>query len=122
MPSGLTSMELLQLAEGWELGQEFVMEYKMRPGNAGEMANLGSDWKDYDTLFTSHGMLCGWVYSGMTPGPMVAYLKERHARKRSKYAEEFLDCTDDCVVLSVNTVPPTDTFDRKRRKMSQQDE
>ena len=84
MQSGLTSMELLALANGWERGQEFTMEYKMRPGNSGDVANLGSDWKDYDSTFTSHGMLCRWDFTGTTPGPIVSYLKERKARKKNE--------------------------------------
>ena len=122
MLSGLTSMELLSLANGWERGQEFTMEYKMRPGNSGDVANLGSDWKDYDTIFTSHGMLCRWDFTGTAPGPIVSYLKDRKARKKTKYVEEYLDCTEDCVVLSVNQVPQSAKFDSKRRKIMREED
>ena len=122
MLSGLTSMELLALANGWNIGQEFMMEYKMRPGNAGDLANLGTDWKDYDTVFMSRGMLYRWDFTGEAPGPIVSYVKDHKARKKTKYEEEYLDCTEDCVVLSVNQVPQSAMFDRKRRKIMREEE
>ena len=119
MPSGLTSMEILALADGWNIGQEFMMEYKMRPGNSGDVANLGTDWKDYDTVFMSRGMLYRWEFTGESPGPIASYVK---VRKKTKYEEEYLDCTEDCIVLSINQVPQSAMFDRKRRKIMREEE
>ena len=78
MQSSLTSLELLALANGWERGQEFTMEYKMRRGMWRVLGVIGRITK---LVFTSHGMLCQWDFTGTAPGPIVSYIEERKARK-----------------------------------------
>ena len=101
MNDGMTGLEILSIANTWELGQEFVMLFKER-----------SDPIEYE----AHGMLYRWEYGEGPPGPIVFYTQGKH--HRPKYCEEALDCTANCVVLRLTAIEPTTKFDRKRRKLN----
>ena len=97
---GLTSLEILDIANGWGFGQEFVMTYKEHDSPSTE-------------TFESHGMLHRWDYSIAIPGPLAFYPEE--GERPNRYCEEPLDCSADCVILSLVPIADTTTFDRKRR-------
>ena len=97
---GLTSLEILDIANGWGVGQEFILTYKERGSGSSE-------------IYESHGMLHRWDFSMASPGPLVFYPEEGKRPKR--YCEEPLDCSADYAILSLVPIEATTTFDRKRR-------
>ena len=101
---GMTSMEILDIANKWQLGQEFIMVYKERP-----------DPTEYEV----HGMLYRWDFGEGSPGPIVFYKEEKRHGQKTAYCEEPLDCSStDCVVLRLTAIEATSKFDRKRRKLN----
>ena len=102
-PEGLTSLEILAIAHGWVVGQEFIMTWKERGGSCPTAS------------YESHGMLHRWDYSLESPGPLAFYPEEG---KRNRYCEEPLECSTDNAILSLIPVAPTAAFDRMRRRMN----
>ena len=102
-PEGLTTLEVLDIAHGWDAGQEFIMTYKERGG------------PHPSESYESHGMLHRWDFSLASPGPLVFYAVEG---TRHRYCEEPLECSEENVILSLVPIAPTAAFDRKRRDLN----
>lgn len=99
---GLSPLEILNIAHGWKVGQEFLLTYKERGSLPAE-------------TFESHGMLHRWDYSLESPGPWVFYAEEG---KPHRYCEEALECSVEYTILSLIPVAASAAFDRKRRTLN----
>ena len=88
---GPLSLEILDIANGWGFGQEFVMTYKEHDSRSTE-------------TFESHGMLHRWDYSIAIPVPLAFYPEEGERPKR--YCEEPLDCSTEYVTPRIDVQGP----------------